>query len=145
MRTIEKGEEVKALAPGLLERFNIPVFSAMVIGFGAVMVAHHPDIMMPDKFWGMVNKRSGGKDFPSFIFNGFGPIVTERTLDALKSGKIPSTSTAGAFAGAILSSEVMAYLLRKTDLINRDIVFAPRFIMIDPMGPTIEVADVTKQ
>lgn len=141
----EKGEDVKAMAPGLLKRFNIPVFSAMVIGFGAVMVAHHPEIMMPDEFWGLVKKKSGGQDFPSFIFNGFGPIITERTYGALKTGKIPSTSTAGAFSGAILSSEVMAYLLRKTDLINREIIFAPRFIIIDPMGPKMEVVDVTKQ
>ncbi len=141
----EKGEEVKAMAPELLKRFNIPVFSAMVIGFGAVMVAHHPDIMMPDEFWGLVKEKSQSKVFPSFILDGFGPVITDRTTQAIQTGKIPSTSTAGAFAGAILASEVTAYLLRKSDLVNRDIIFAPRFMIIDPMGPVMEILDVTDQ
>lgn len=140
----EKGEDVKAMAPGLLKRFNLPVFSAMVFGFGAIMIAHHPEAMMPDEFWGLMNKRSTGQGFPSVISHRFGSTVTERTYNTMKTGKIPSTSVAGAFAGAILASEVMAYLLRGTDLVKREIIFAPKFTIVDPMGPIMEVVDVTE-
>jgi len=37
----------------------------------------------------------------------------------------------------------MAYLLRATGLVDRETVFAPRFLVVDPMGPTMEVVDVT--
>jgi len=60
----EKGADVKAMTPDLLKRFNVPLFSAMVFGFGAILVAHHPEGMMPDEFWGLARKRSAGEGFP---------------------------------------------------------------------------------
>jgi len=139
----EKGADVKAMTPALLKRFNVPLFSAMVFGFGAMLVAHHPKGMMPDEFWGLVRKRSAGEGFPSFMSGRFGSIITKRMDDSLRAGKSPSTSIGGAFAGAILASEVAAYLLRETDFVARDSIFAPRFIVIDPMRPIMEVVDVT--
>ena len=139
----EKGADVKAMTPDLLKRFNVPLFSAMVIGFGAILVAHHPEGMMPDEFWGLVRKRSAGTGFPSFMSGRFGSTVAERICNSLRDGKSPSTSIGGSFAGAILASEVMAYLLRGTDLVNRETIFAPRFMVADPMRPVMEVVDVT--
>ncbi len=140
---VEKGADVKAMTPNLLKRFNVPIFSAMVAGFGAILVAHHPEGMMPGEFWGLVRKRSSGARFPSFLSGRFGSTVAQRIENSIEAGKSPSTSIGGAFAGAILASEVVAYLLRGTDLVNREAIFVPRFIVVDPMGPTIEVVDVT--
>ncbi len=139
---IEKGADVKTMTPDLLKRFNIPLFSAMVLGFGAVLVAHHPEGMMPDEFWELVRGRSSGARFPSFLSGRFGSIVAQRIESSVEAGKGPSTSIGGAFAGAILASEVMAYLLRGTGLVNREAVFAPRFMVVDPMEPIMEVVDV---
>jgi hypothetical protein len=140
---VEKGADVKAMTPDLLKRFNVPLFSAMVVGFGAILVAHHPEGMMPDEFWGLVRKRSSGARFPSFLSRRFGSTVAERVENSFAAGRNPSTSIGGAFAGAILASEVMAYLLRGTGLVNRETIFAPRFLVVDPMGPGMEVVDVT--
>jgi len=139
----EKGADVKAMTPDLLRRFNVPLFSAMVFGFGAILVAHHPEGMMPDEFWGLVRERSAGAGFPSFISRRFGSPLAERIENSIAARKSPSTSIGGAFAGAILTSEVMAYLLRGTDLVNRETIFAPRFMVVDPMAPIMEVGDVT--
>ncbi len=140
---VEKGADVKSMTPEMLKRFNVPLFSAMVVGFGTILVAHHPEGMMPDEFWGLVRKRSSGARFPSFLSGRFGSTVAERIETSFAAGKGPSTSIGGAFAGAILASEVMAHVLRGTGLVNREAIFAPRFIVIDPMGPTMEVVDVT--
>lgn len=139
----EKGADVKAMTPDLLKRFNVPLFSAMVVGFGAILVAHHPKGMMPGEFWGLVRKRSAGEGFPSFMSGRFGSTVAERIDNSIRARKSPSTSIGGALAGAILASEVVAYLLRETDLVTRETVFAPRFIVVDPMRPIMEVVDVT--
>lgn len=139
----EKGADVKARTPDLLKRFNVPLFSSMVLGFGATLVAHHPEGMMPDEFWGLVKERSAGADFPTFMSGRFGSAVAERIENSIAAGKSPSTSIGGAFAGTVLASEVMAYLLRGTGLVNRETIFAPRFIAVDPMKPIMEVVDVT--
>ena len=140
---VEKGADVKAMTPEMLKRFNVPLFSAMVVGFGTVLVAHHPEGMMPDEFWGLVRRRSSGARFPSFLSGRFGSTVARRIENSFAAGGGPSTSVGGAFAGAVLASEVMAYLLRATGLVDRETVYAPRFLVVDPMGPTMEVVDVT--
>ncbi len=139
----EKGADVKAMTPDLLKRFSVPLFSAMVFGFGAILVAHHPEGMMPDEFWGLARKRSAGDGFPSFMSDRFGSTVAKRIDNSIRARKSPSTSIGGAFAGAILASEVVAYLLRGTDLVTRETIFAPRFMVVDPMRPTMDVGDVT--
>ncbi len=110
----------------------------MVVGFGAILVAHHPKGMMPGEFWGLVRKRSAGEGFPSFMSGRFGSTVAERIDNSIRARKSPSTSIGGTLAGAILASEVVAYLLRETDLVTRETVFAPRFIVVDPMRPIME-------
>lgn len=139
----EKGADVKAKTPDLLKRFNVPLFSSMVLGFGAALVAHHPEGMMPGEFWGLVRERSAGADFPTFMSGRFGPAVAERIENSIAAGKSPSTSIGGAFAGTVLASEVMVYLLQGTGLVSREAIFAPRFMVVDPMRPALEVVDVT--
>ena len=143
---VEKGADVKAMTPELLKRFNIPLFTAGAFGFGALLVAHHPKGMMPDEFWGLLKKKSdGGGLFPSFISDKFAPNVMKRIENAAKTGKLATTSIGGALSGALLASEVLAYLLRGTDLVNRQIIFAPKFVAIDLLRAVMEVADVTAE
>jgi len=78
----------------------------MVVGFGAILVAHHPKGMMPGEFWGLVRKRSAGEGFPSFMSGRFGSTVAERIDNSIRARKSPSTSIGGTLAGAILASEV---------------------------------------
>ncbi len=143
---VEKGADVKAMTPELLTRFNVPLFTAGAFGFGALLVAHHPKSMMPDEFWGLLKKKSdGGGLFPSFVSDKFEPNVMKRIENAAKMGKLATSSIGGALSGVLLASEVLAYLLRGTDLVNREIIFAPKFIAIDLLRVVMEVADVTAE
>lgn len=143
---VEKGADVKAMTPELLTRFNIPLFTAGSFGFGALLVAHHPNGMMPDEFWGLLKKKSGmGGLFPSFVLDRFEPTVMKRLENAAKTGKLATTSIGGSLSGSILASEVLAYLLRETDLVKRDIIFAPKFVTVDLLRLAMEVVDVTKE
>lgn len=141
---VEKGADVKSMTPELLKSFNIPLFTAGAVGFGAILVAHHPEGMMPAEFWGLAKQISEGNGLmPSFIANKFESQVMERITRAAQSGKIATTGIGGSLSGIILASEVLAYLLRETDIINREIIFAPKFMVIDLLKPTFEVINIT--
>lgn len=143
---LEKGADVKAMTPELLKRFDIPMFTAGAFGFGAALVAHHPEGMMPAEFWGLMAKRSTG-DFilPSFFMDRFDKTAMERLTSAFKNkGKLATTSIGGSLSGVLLASEVVAYLLRGTGMVNREIIFAPEFITIDLLRLALEVVDVRK-
>lgn len=143
---VEKGADVKAMTPELLKRFNIPLFTAGAFGFGALLVAHHPEKMMPDEFWGLLKEKSNGEGlFPSFVSSRFESTVMKRTELYAKTGKMATTSIGGALSGTLLASEVLAYLLQGTDLVNRDIIFAPKFAAIDLFRGTMEVIDISEK
>ncbi len=143
---VEKGADVKAMTPDLLERFNIPLFSAGVFGFGAVLVAHHAGGMMPDAFWSRVmGKSATGGLYPSFLMDKFDATTMKRVENAAKTGKLATTSIGGAVSGSLLASEVLVYLLRDTDLVSREIIFAPKFVTVDFMKLAMEVVDITDE
>lgn len=143
---VEKGADVKAMTPELLKRFNIPLFTAGAFGFGALLVAHHPEKMMPDEFWELLKEKSdGGGLFPSFVSKRFEHTVMKRTELYAKMGKMATTSIGGALSGTLLASEVLAYLLQGTDLVNRDIIFAPKFATIDLFRGTMEIIDISEE
>lgn len=143
---IEKGADVKAMTPELLIRFDIPLFTAGSFGFGALLAAYHPNGMMPDEFWTLMKKKSTREGFfPSFLLDQFEPTAMKRLEDAAKIGKLATTCIGGSLSGSLLASEILAYLLRDTDLVNRDIIFAPKFVTIDFFRLAMEVVDVTNQ
>lgn len=140
---IEKGADVKAMTPELLGRYDIPLFTAGAVGFGALLVAHHPKGMMPDEFWRLVKEKSTGKSLlPSFIYDRFERTTMARITNAAEKGKISTTSIGGSLSGVLLASEVLAYLLQGTDLVNRNVIFAPKFAVIDLLKLAMEVVDV---
>ncbi len=141
---IEKGADVKAMTPELLVRHDIPLFTAGAFGFGALLVAHHPEGMMPDAFWRLVKEKSSGERFfPSFIADRFERTTMARITNAAEKGKMSTTSIGGALSGVLLASEVLAYLLQGTDLVSRDIIFAPKFAVVDLLKMAFEIVDVT--
>jgi len=140
---VEKGAEVKAMTPALLEKFNIPIFSCAAVGFGALLVAHKPGGMMPDQFWELVNKKSGtGSIFPAFMEDLFDRGVMKRVATGVKSGTMPTTAIGGLASNTLLATEVLTYMLRDTGLVNRQAVFAPEFTMVDFLNQTLMTIDI---
>ena len=142
---IEKGADVKAATPALLQRYNIPLFTAGAIGMGALMVNHAPDGMMPDEFWTLVSRRSTNvAPLPSFIADLFFPVITERLIEAYGRGIAATTSVGGGLSGLLLAAEIAAYVLNDSCLVGREVVFAPRFTAVDLFSQRCSVVDVTK-
>lgn len=141
---LEKGAEVKAMTPGLLRRFQIPLFTAGAFGFGAILVAYHPEGMMPNAFWALLRKKSNQETlFPSFLLDKFEPPVMKRIDNAAKRGTLATTSIGGTLSGVLLASEVLVYLLRVSGLVNREIIYAPKFLVIDLFRGSMDVVDVS--
>ncbi len=141
---VEKGAEVKAMTPELLEKLNVPMFTCGAIGFGALLVAHEPGGMLPDEFWKLVGEKSdGGGMLPSFLNNRFNQPVMERIAEGLAGGTLPTTAIGGLASNTWLACEVLTCLLQGSGMVDREPVFAPRFITVDFMGQSMIVGDVT--
>ena len=138
---VEKGADVKRMTPELLRRFHIPLFTAGVMGFGTLLVAHEPDGMMPDEFWGALQNQTADDLFASPVMKKFNQSMVGKLNSLSREGVFASTSVGGSLAGTVLAMEVLVYLLRGTGLIDREPVFAPRVIVLDLMGPVLEVVD----
>ncbi len=141
----EKGAEVKAMAPGLLQKHGLPMLTCGAVGFGAVLVGHEPGGMMPEEFWRLAKeKSSGGSLLPSLIEDLFPRPVMERITRGLASGKMPTTAVGCLAANALLACEALVCLLRGTGLVDREPVYAPRFTVVDFLSQKTEVGDVSQ-
>jgi tRNA A37 threonylcarbamoyladenosine dehydratase len=69
----------------------------------------------------------------------------KRIEDAARMGKHATTSIGGSLSGVLLASEVLAYFLGGTNIVNRGIIFAPKFVAIDLLRAVMEVVDVTAE
>jgi len=142
---VEKGNDVKAMTPPLLERHGLPMFTCGAIGFGALLVAHEPGGMMPEEFWRLVEERSEGGQglLPSFLGDVFDRPVMERIVEGQASGTLPTTAIGALAANTLLACEVLVSLLQGTGLVDREPVFAPRFSVVDFLGQKLVVGDVS--
>lgn len=142
---VEKGSEVKAMTPALLEKHGLPMFTCGAIGFGALLVAHEPGGMMPQEFWRLVQEQSdGGGLLPPFLGGFFNRPVMERMEQGYASGVLSTTAIGGLASNALLACEVLACLLQGTGLVDREPVFAPRFIAVDFLNQALVKGDVRR-
>lgn len=142
----EKGQEVKAMTPELLERHGLPMLTCGAIGFGSLLVGFEPGSMMPDEFWGLVAAGSSGPAgtlLPSLLARHFNPGVMDRMDAAVASGTLPTTAIGGMAANTLLACEVLACLLRETAIMGREPVFAPRYAAVDFLDHRFVIGDVT--
>lgn len=141
---VEKGAEVKALTPELIKKYDVPLFTCGAIGFGALMVNHHPGGMMPDAFWHLAQEKSpGGVLLPAALLSHFAPESMHRLQEGYAGGVLPTTPVGGLASNALLANEVLAYLLAETGLVERQPVFAPHYVAMDFMNLSMTVADIS--
>ena len=142
---VEKGNDVKAMTPPLLQKHGLPLFTCGAIGFGSLLVAHEPGGMMPEEFWRLVQERSEGSRglLPSFLGDLFNRPVMERIGEGCASGILPTTAIGALAANTLLACEVLCYLLQGTGLVDREPVFAPRFSVVDFLNQKLVVGDVS--
>lgn len=142
----EKGADVKAMTPAILQRHNVAMFTAGVIGFGAIMINYNPEIMTDDEFFRLVKMRSKGEPelLPSFLTRNFSPSVIKRFQQGLARSTTPTTAIGGLASNALLANEVVIYLLKNTDLVEREAIFAPRFVTLDFMTLEMKIDSLVK-
>ncbi len=142
---MEKGHEVKAMTPPLLNKHGLPMFTCGAIGFGSLLVSHEPGGMMPEEFWRLVKEKSDDSRglLPSFLSDSFSGATMKRLAEGYASGIIPTTAIGGLAANTLLACEVLVFLLRGTGLVDREPVFAPRFAMVDFLSQKMAVGDVS--
>jgi len=143
----EKGQDVKDVTPGLLEKHSLPMFTCGVFGFGALLVGHEPGAMMPKEFWKLAVEKSGGRKqglLPALMSNHFNPSVLQRIDASCASGTIPTTAIGGMASNTLLATEVLACLLRGTTVMGREPVFAPQYAVVDFLEHRFIIGDVTK-
>lgn len=140
----EKGAEVKERTPEVQQRFNVPMFTAGVFGFGTMMVNYHPEGMRELEFGRLVRSRSEDKTgLASLVANCFNARTME-VFDRTRSvGPTPTTAVGGLLANALLANEVMVHLLQGTEVVDREAVFAPRFVTLDALGLNMRVIDAS--
>ncbi len=141
---VEKGEDVKVMSPALLQKYDIPLFTCGAIGFGALMVNHHPQGMMPDEFWQKIQEKSDGKSglMPSYLTEFFAKSVMDKVQQGFAQGTVATTSIGGLCSNALLASEVLAWILRDTELVQREILFAPHFATVDMINMSLSCGNI---
>ena len=142
---VEVGQELKELSNQLCRQKGIPIFTAGVISFGALMVNQGPDGMTMDEFWRKAAASSAGPEtLPSCMKINFSSVMTANLEKGFREGVVPTCSVGGNQAGTLLASETMAYLLRDKVPAERKIVFAPRFVCLDLLTMKLTVGDINE-
>ncbi|SMD05338.1 ThiF family adenylyltransferase [Sporomusa malonica] len=139
----EKGQDVKEKSGKLSARMGIPLFTAGAIGFGALLVNHHPDGMTPATFWSMAERqgRNGGI-LPMMIAESFHPEIRARIEQGFAQGILSTTAVGANMAGTVLANEVMTYLLQPLGWLDREPLFAPQYLAIDLLNLNMTVSSV---
>jgi tRNA threonylcarbamoyladenosine dehydratase len=143
---VEKGAEVKKLTPEVQQRFKVPMFTAGVFGFGTMMVNYHPEGMLELEFGRLVRSRSEDKSsLTALVAKGFNARTLEVIDRSRSAGPSPTTAVGGLLSNALLANEVMVYLLQGTEAVNREAVFAPRFVTLDALSQNMRVIDASME
>jgi hypothetical protein len=140
----EKGADVKAMTPALLSRLGIPMFTAGVLGFGALMINYHPAIMLDDEFFTRVRQkaRKDAKELSPLLLGNFHSRSMEIMTRAGSDGPTPTTAVGALLSNALLANEVIVYLLQGVGIFDREPVFAPRFVTLDALSLRMQVHDI---
>jgi molybdopterin/thiamine biosynthesis adenylyltransferase len=140
---VEKGAEVKRMTPAVLERCGVPMFTAGAFGFGSMMINYRPGGMMEDEFARQVRARSEHRpgQLASLMAQQFNPAAVAIFDRARATGPAPTTAIGCLLANTLLANEVIVHLLQGTELIDREAVFAPRFVTIDALSLNMQVID----
>lgn len=141
----DKGQELKSKSDELCARFGVPLFTAGALGVGAVMVNHRPGGMTPAEFWSLVaSQSSGAAPLPSLITDQLSPHLTERLNASWVKGPLATCGVGVSLAGTMLGGEVLVHLLQDSGLMERQAVFAPRFVILDQGLLHLKIVDVSQ-
>lgn len=141
---VDKGKALKEASNRICREAQIPLFTCGAVGFGALMINYAPAGMTPDEFWGHAVTRSKKSGLLPSVMTGFFPEKLMANLEAsIASGRLATCSVGAGQAGILLASEVIAYVLRDSAYLNRDILFAPRYTALDLLKMELKTFDIT--
>lgn len=123
----QNSEGVKEESILILKRTGIPLFQTAAMGFGVILHAYDPKIL--------IKRYNFAKLGVLFLEEA----VRRRCVDYYHTThEIPSTSIGNNLAGLFLASEILLFLLQGTDLAPRKPCFMPDFYVFDPLRMNLQ-------
>lgn len=133
----QKNADVKRRSIELISKYEIPMFQALTVGTSSVLHNYKPGGMTPKEFWPLYKNP---KVLPYLHTKG----VEKKVNECYKKGIVPSICTGATIASLLLASEVLVYLLQGTDLVERDVIYTPRFVIFNSFRMEMYILDGTK-
>ena len=131
----EKGEEVKSKFTEILKQHNLPLFQSSVLGYCGLVQNFYPGDMDQETFWNMFKD----KDMLSIIESGD---VVKLMKEKIETNKFPTTCIGANFSSTLLANEIISYVLKDTEFFNRQTIFVPNFICINPRTLKLSVMNI---
>jgi len=141
MRAVDKEapQDVKEKSADLIDKYNVPMFQVFTTGPSALMYNSEPRGMKPEHFWNhlLVNY--------SKVTQYLGtPLMRERVDQVFDTGTLSSLAVGANIASLLIASEILLYILRDTDLVDRSVVYTPKFTVLNPFDMKMTTLDVTQ-
>ncbi|WP_031480428.1 ThiF family adenylyltransferase [Maridesulfovibrio frigidus] len=140
---IDASKELMDRAVIILRKEKIPIFTSVACGFGTIMLNYDPCGMSPDEFW---QKSAAQADEVSpFLFiakDVFSHDLLTNIAKSFEPNKLATCAVGAGQAGLLVASEIIAYILKDTDYLEREIVFAPSFVILDLLSMKMEVKSI---
>lgn len=132
--------DVKSISFDILKKFNVPLFQSAAYGMGTILHNYHPKIYMEKPIPGY---KCGRYFLPYKRKNKNIESPIERVHNYfIKENEIPSTATSNSLSGILLASEAILYFLQGTDMVERDPIFMPKFVLFDPFQMRLDIMDI---
>lgn len=129
---VDASKELTDQAEYILRKERIPIFTCVACGFGAIMLNYQPDGMSPKEFW--KEAATQADDVSPFLHlaqDSFSHEILVNIAKSFETNTLATCAVGAGQAGLLVASEVIAYLLRDTTFLERDVVFAPSYVAMD--------------
>lgn len=141
---IEVSKKLTDQAVSILRKENIPIFTSVACGFGTIMLNYDPCGMSPKEFW--QNSAAQENDVSPFLFmtqGFFSQGLLKNIVKSFETSQLATCAVGAGQAGLLVASEIIAYILKDTDYLEREIVFAPSFVIVDLLSMKMQVKSLS--
>ncbi len=141
---VDASKELTDQAESVLRKESIPIFTSVACAFGTIMLNYDPCGMSPKEFWQKAAAQAN--DVSPFLFlakDFFSRDLLTNIAKSFEPNKLATCAVGAGQAGLLVASEVLAYILKDTDYLDREVVFAPSFVLVDLLNMKMEVKSLS--